>query len=294
MTPTVSIGMPVYNGARFLRRSLDALLGQSYRDFELVISDNASTDSTPQIISEYAARDSRVRYLRAAMNAGVEANFRRVLSESTGRYFMWAGCDDWWAPTFVERVVSALERHRGAVVAMSDVEREDENGATLDTVRFSGAMDPSRMTPGRLALLLAGGRPLHLFVYGLFRAEALRRAFTGFAPVVAADRLLMCRMALTGAFVPVGEVLHKRLVRRASIAERYGDEGIGQRWRSTAGRWRLALSAGPYHWLSPDVPFRRKLWIPAIVLRFAKASLGHSLVQSGLIRARGSASHLAC
>jgi glycosyltransferase involved in cell wall biosynthesis len=116
--------MPVYNGARFLRRSLDALLGQSYRDFELVISDNASTDSTPQIISEYAARDSRVRYLRAAVNAGVEANFRRVLSESSGRYFMWAGCDDWWAPTFVERVVSALERDRGAVVAMSDVERE--------------------------------------------------------------------------------------------------------------------------------------------------------------------------
>ena len=294
MTPTVSIGLPVYNGARYLRRSLDALLGQSFRDFELVISDNASTDATPQIIAEYAARDSRVRHVRASVNAGVEANFRRVLNESTAPYFMWASCDDWWAPTFVERVFAALEPDRHAVVAMSDVEREDEDGTTLDTVRFSGAMDPSRMTPARLALLIAGGRPFHLFVYGLFRADVLRRTFTGFAPVVAADRLLMCRMALTGRFVPVRAVLHKRLVRRVSIAERYGDEGIGQLWRNSAGRWRLAFAAGPYLWGSPDIAFRRKLLIPAIVLRFAKASLGHSLVQSGLIRPRGGPRPHAC
>ena len=294
MNPTVSIGLPVYNGARFLRRSLDALLGQSFGDFELVIADNASTDATPQIISEYAARDSRVRYMRSPVNAGVEANFRRVLTESSGRYFMWAGCDDWWAPTFVERVVGALERDRRAVVAMCDVDREDEGGVRLDTVRFSGAMDPSRRTPGRLAMLLAGGRPFHLFVYGLFRADVLRRAFTGFAPVIAADRLFMCRIALTGGFAAVGEVLHKRLVRRASIADRYADEGIGQLWRAGSARWRLALAAGPYLWKSPGVPLVRKLWIPAIVLRFAKASLGHSLVQSGLIRARGRTSHHAC
>jgi glycosyltransferase involved in cell wall biosynthesis len=294
VTPTVSIGLPVYNGERFLRRSLDALLGQSFRDFELVISDNASTDGTPQIISEYAAADSRVRHMRAAVNAGVEANFRRVLNESIAPYFMWAGCDDWWAPTFVERAFAALERDPNAVVAMSDVQREDENGKALDTVRFSGPMDPSRMTPARLALMLAGGRPFHLFVYGLFRADVLRRTFTGFAPVVAADRLLMCRMALTGGFVPVGDVLHKRLIRRASIAERYGDEGIGQLWHNTSARWRLAFSAGPYLWRSPGIPFRRKLLIPAIVLRFAKASLGHSLVQSGLIGPRGGPRAHAC
>ena len=294
MTPTVTIGLPVYNGSRFLRRSLDALLGQTFTDFELIIADNGSTDATPAISAEYAARDPRVRCVRAPVNAGVEANFQRALAEASGRYFMWAGCDDWWAPTFVERTVAALERDRGAVVAMSDVERVDEDGAPIDVVRFAGRMDPSHLTPGQLAMALAAGLPLHLFVYGLFRADILRRAFTGLAPVVAADRLLMCRIALIGRFAPVDGVLHKRLVRRVPIAERYADEGIGRLWQDSASRWRLALRAGPYLWRSPGVGFLRKLWVPVIVLRFGKASLGHSLVRAGLIRARGRASHHAC
>ena len=291
MRPAVTIGLPVYNGARFLRRAVDALLAQTFTDFELVIADNASTDETPAIASEYAASDTRVRYVRAPVNAGVEANFLRVLREASGRYFMWAGCDDWWAPNFVEQTVDALERSPRAVVAMSDVQRENEDGAVLDTVRFDGPLDPSMLTPGRLAMRLAAGRPYHLFVYGLFRADVLQSVFTGFAPVVAADRLFMCRVALVGGFAPVRGVLHKRLVRRASIAERYADEGIGQLWRGSAARWRLALRAGPYLWQSPGVPIHRRLWIPVLVLRFAKASLGHSLVQSGLIRARGRAHH---
>jgi glycosyltransferase involved in cell wall biosynthesis len=294
VTPIVSIGLPVYNGARFLRRSLDALLGQTLTDFELIVSDNASTDATPDIAAEYAARDSRVRYLRSATNAGAEANFLRVLRAASGKYFMWAGCDDWWAPSFVEHMVSALDADPDAIVAMSDVERIDEDGGTLDTVRFATAADLSRLTHGRLALALAAGRPFHLFIYGMFRADVLRQLFTGFAPVVAADRLFMCRVALCGPFTAVDGVLHRRLVRRMSIAERYPDEGIAQLWRAGAARWRLALAAGPYLWRSPGMPLRRKIWIPAVVMRFAKASLGHSLVRSGVIRARGRANPHAC
>jgi glycosyltransferase involved in cell wall biosynthesis len=291
VTPTVSIGVPVYNGARFLRRALDALLAQTFDDFELIVADNASTDATGAIAEEYAARDPRISYIRSPTNVGVEANFQRVLRAAGGRYFMWAGCDDWWAPTFVERTVDALESHPAAIVAMSDVQRVDEGGASLDIVCFSGPMDPALLTPRHLAMRLAAGLPFHLFIYGLFRADVLRRSFTGFAPVVAADRLFMCRAALTGSFVPVRGVLHKRLVRRASIAERYADEGIGRLWSGSTARWRLAFRAGPYLWRSPDVPFSRKICIPAVVLRFARASLGHSLVQTGLIRPRRRAPH---
>ena len=292
--PTVTIGLPVYNGERFLARALDSLVRQSFRDFELLVADNASTDATAEIAAEYAQRDPRVRHLRAAANVGMEGNFLRVLREASGPFFMWAACDDWWAPTFIERLEGALRANDAAILAMSDVERVNEDGRVRDVVRLEGAADPSRMTAGQLALALAAGRPYHLCLYGLYRTDVLRRSFTGFPPVVATDRLFMCRMALTGSFARVPEPLHRKTVRRAPLAERYADEGIGRLWQGSGGRWRLALAAGPYLWRSPGVPLRRKLWIPALVLRFAKASLGHTLVRSGMIRARGDASHRTC
>jgi glycosyltransferase involved in cell wall biosynthesis len=280
----VSIGVPVYNGERFLARALDALLAQEAVDFEVLIFDNASTDRTAEIAAAYAARDARVRVSRSPVNRGVEANFAAALSAATGPYFMWAACDDWWAPGFAHALVTALEARPDAVVAMSAVERVDESGQVVDLVRHRGATDPSRMTSWHLVMALAGGRPYHLFIYGLYRTDFLRRAFTGFAPVVAADRLFVCRAAMAGGFAYVDEILHRRTVRQAPIAERYADEPIGRLWRGAWPRWRLALAAGPYLWRSPVVPSWRRLWIPAVVLRFAKASLGHTLAQVGLSR----------
>src|SRR4051812_43091384 len=100
--PTLSIGIPVYNGARYLRMTLDSLLAQTYRDFEIIISDNASTDDTELICRAYAARDPRVRYHRAPVNLGAPANYRRAFDLSTGDYFKWQNADDIIAPTFVE------------------------------------------------------------------------------------------------------------------------------------------------------------------------------------------------
>ena len=285
--PAVTIGLPVYNGERFLARALDALLAQRGIPFEVVASDNASTDRTWDILSEYAARDPRVRLRRADVNQGVEANFARVLNEARGEYFMWAACDDWWAPDFAGRLAAALERTPEAVVAMSAVERIDEAGAVVDVVRYAGPADPSRLSAWRLTMQLAGGRPYHLYIYGLYRTGFLRRAFTGFAPVVAADRLFMCRVAMAGGFAYVDEVLHRRTVRLAPIAQRYADEGIGRLWQAAWPRWRLTLQAGPYLWHSPVVPPRRRAWVPAVVARFARGALGHGLTQAGLIRARG-------
>ena len=92
--PRVSIGMPVFNGDKFIREALDSLLAQTFTDFELIISDNASTDRTEAICREYAERDKRIRYVRQAENLGPAANFRFVLDEAVGEYFMWAAADD--------------------------------------------------------------------------------------------------------------------------------------------------------------------------------------------------------
>ena len=276
--PAVSIGVPVYNGAQFLGRALDSLLSQEHVSFEILVSDNASTDTTREIAEAYAARDARIRVSGSATNLGVEANFARVLENASGTYFMWAACDDWWAPEFLSRLVAALDNRPEAVVAMSAVERVDESGRLADVVRFGGPADPARLTPWQLTLQIAGGRPYHLFIYGLYRTSFIKRAFTGFAPVIAADRLFMCRVAMAAPFAYVDEVLHRRVVRNASIADRYSDEAIGRLWRGTAARWRLALAAGPYLWRSPVLPRGRRAWVPAVVMRFAKAALGYALL----------------
>jgi glycosyltransferase involved in cell wall biosynthesis len=109
--PLVSIGLPTYNGARTLRRAVESALAQDYPDLELVISDNASTDQTPSVCEEYAARDARVRYIRQERNLGAAENFRRALAASRGEFFMWLADDDWLDPDYVSRCVGYLREH---------------------------------------------------------------------------------------------------------------------------------------------------------------------------------------
>ena len=96
--PLVSIGMPVYNSERFIRRALDSLLTQQYENFELIISDNASTDNTSKIAQEYAVCEKRIILDANSHNSGVIKNFIKVLRLAKGKYFMWAAADDFWEP----------------------------------------------------------------------------------------------------------------------------------------------------------------------------------------------------
>src|SRR5688572_7662493 len=114
--PKVSIGLPVYNGENYLSQALDSLLGQTYSDFELIISDNGSTDRTQEICRAYAIKDRRVRYFRSATNRGAAWNFNNVFALSSGKYFKWAAHDDICAPEFLERCLEVLECDPGIVV----------------------------------------------------------------------------------------------------------------------------------------------------------------------------------
>ncbi len=106
--PAVSIGMPVYNGGKYIREALDSLLAQTFENFELIISDNCSTDGTSHICKEYTSRDSRVRYIRQDTNIGALANFQFVLEKSKAEYFMWAAYDDKWSSNWVEVLLQKL------------------------------------------------------------------------------------------------------------------------------------------------------------------------------------------
>ncbi len=125
--PTVSIGMPVYNAEKYLAETVESLLSQSFEDFELIISDNASTDRTEQICKEYAAKDRRIRYIRQPVNLGPQANFTYLLNQASGEFFMWAASDDLWDREFIKTLLDALKSDQQATSAFCTYMYIDEN-----------------------------------------------------------------------------------------------------------------------------------------------------------------------
>lgn len=119
--PRVSIGLPAYNGEASIRRTIDSVLNQTFTDFKLIISDNASTDSTSLICEEYAKKDKRILYIRQKKNIGVTANWRFVQNQANSQYFAWIGADDIMLPQFLEKNVRILDSEKNVVASMSKI-----------------------------------------------------------------------------------------------------------------------------------------------------------------------------
>lgn len=204
-TPRVSIGLPVYNGARYLAAALDGLLAQTFSDFELIVSDNASTDATPAICAQYAARDARIRYSRNAANIGGAPNFRRVFHLATGEYFMWAAHDDLHAPTFVERCVEVLDRDPTVAVCYTRVRVIDAGGAVIREEATPLPRIGSPLPHERFGDLVRWEYNCYE-VLGLIRASVLRQ--TPLIPsFIASDCALRAELGLRGGFHEVPEYL---------------------------------------------------------------------------------------
>ncbi len=131
----VSIGLPVFNGEKFLQKCLDSLLVQTYDNFELIISDNASTDTTSQICEEYSRKDDRIRYIRQKKNIGMMQNFNFVLQEAKCEYFMWIGSDDYILPNFLKKNTEILISNEQIVGSVSKIGRfgMDLNSNPIDS-----------------------------------------------------------------------------------------------------------------------------------------------------------------
>src|SRR5260370_32237017 len=212
-TPKVSIGLPVYNGEQFLESALNSLLSQTFGDFELIISDNASTGRTKEIAQSIAAKDSRVRYYRNLQNIGLVPNFNRTAAVAEGEYFMWAAHDDLWSQEYLERCVMALDKDEQIVVACTLVRDIDENGSLT-----SSDCEYRRGTISLLEMGLDSERPSDRFkdlirlehlcepVVGLIRASVLKS--TQLHPAYAdGDRVLLAELGLRGRFHVVPEAL---------------------------------------------------------------------------------------
>ncbi len=130
--PTVTVGIPVFNGARFIRQAIESVLAQSFTDFELLISDNASVDGTAAICGEYAAHDSRIKFVQQERNHGPFWNLKFVTEQATGRLLVWLAHDDALHRQFIEECVAYLDRNPRAVMVSSDFRIVDESGDQVD------------------------------------------------------------------------------------------------------------------------------------------------------------------
>jgi glycosyltransferase involved in cell wall biosynthesis len=204
-TPRISVGLPVYNGELYLEKAVQSILDQSYRDFELVISDNASTDSTEDICRRFAVRDSRVRYFRNERNIGAAPNHNRVFELSSGEFFKWAAHDDLYPKEMLERCLEVLEKAPTSVcLVYSQFVMIDESGCSLGI--YSDPVEKRDPRPHlRLARALKNlGR--YSATYGLIRSKALRcTRLEGSFPY--SDRVLMAELAMLGEFWEIPEPL---------------------------------------------------------------------------------------
>ena len=208
--PLVSIGIPAYNVERYLARALDSLLDQSIADFEIIISDNASTDGTGAICEAYARRDPRIRYLRQQRNIGAPRNWNAVVHESRGIFFKWASASDLCSPVMLEQCVTAMQADAGIVLCYGKTQFIDENDLPLDI--YEGELGFEEERPSDRMAKICNHMTVNNLQCGVFRLDALRRTqLDRLYP--SGDLALMAELTLYGRFKLLPTVL---LYRRQS------------------------------------------------------------------------------
>jgi glycosyltransferase involved in cell wall biosynthesis len=198
--PVVSIGMPVYNGEKYLREALDSLLEQSFRDFELIISDNASSDDTKDICLEYASRDSRIKYIRRDVHQSALLNFQFVLAEAVGTFFMWAAHDDTWEKNWLEVLVAGITETDIAVRGLTKIIDSCGNLLGIPAIKSFRKMAIFRV------FLDNEKNGKAFYVYGLFwREKLLSIPFGVLENVDAADVIYISVLAQHGDLRCIGD-----------------------------------------------------------------------------------------
>lgn len=133
----VSVGLPVYNGEAYLAKSLETILNQTYKNIEIIISDNCSTDKTEAICKSFSQSDSRIRYIRQEKNVGVYENFYFVLKEASSNFFLWAAADDYRSLNWIECALKELIKNQGSVFTFGEVQTIDCKGDFLSSLTYN-------------------------------------------------------------------------------------------------------------------------------------------------------------
>lgn len=243
--PRVSIGLPVYNGEKYLEKAIDSILAQTFNDFELIISDNASTDRTSEICQAYANKDTRIRYYRNENNLGAAFNFNRVFQLSYGEYFKWASHDDIIAPDYILKCVDVLDNDDSIILCNSRVEFINEYGEVIADYILKQNNVNSQKPQDRFGYLIY----LHHWcfdVFGLIKSDALRKTSL-IKTYPGSDRALLAELSLLGRFYQIPQYLFfnrnhaERSINAIPIQLRAGWFDTSKEGKIALPRWRVVF-----------------------------------------------------
>lgn len=243
MRPLVTVGIPVFNGERFLAETVESVLAQDLEDVVVLVADNGSTDATPELCRGYARRDPRVRFLPSDRNRGAAWNYNRLVDEASTPYFKWQAADDLIRPTFLSSCVEVLETRPDVVLAYSPAEYIDERGDHLSFVTNPrGYGEPA--AAGRRIRSVLGVTTQCFEVFGVMRASALSRT-SRIGAYPASDVVLLAELALLGRYAQVEDPLFLHRMHRDRSVFQHADQRDLVKWyspdapRLAAPRWRL-------------------------------------------------------
>lgn len=242
LSPLVTVGVPVYNGERYLAEAIESILAQGFVDLEVIISDNGSTDGTASICRHYAQLDRRIRYVRNEQNMGAAFNYNRLVDLARGRYFKWMAHDDRCAPDLIGACVALLEREPAVALCYTPTTFIDETGRLLRTIRDGFHFrDPRPSERFRRFLPLARGwmNP----VFGVYRIDVLRQT-QRIGNYPSSDMILIADIALRGEIHELPTSLFFRREHREMSVRANPSALERQRWFDPTYRGRAPL----VHW----------------------------------------------
>ena len=225
--PRLSIGLPVFNGENYLEAALDSLLAQTYSDFELIISDNASTDRTQEICQAYATKDPRIRYYRNEQNLGATKNFNRVFELSLGKYFKWAAHDDVCASEYLERCIEVLDCDPSIILCHCKTGIIDEHGNPY--LNYIVELDTASTKRYKRFRDMISIEHWCFQAFGVIRANELRKT-----PLIesysGSDRTLLAELCLMGRVYEIPEYLFYRREHPETSTRMYPGELERRKW----------------------------------------------------------------
>lgn len=239
----ISLGMPVFNGENYIEPAIRSIMDQTYQDFELIISDNASSDRTEEICREFMNQDQRIRYYRNHSNIGAARNFNCTVMKAKGEFFKWAAHDDVLSPIYLERCLNVLENDESLVLCYPKTILMDSNGDEIGKYKVELKNVNSERPNARFRDLVLI-RHWGIEIFGLMRKRVLERTNL-LSTFPGSDRVFMAELSLSGKFYELPEYLfysrdhHERSTREGTVHSRAGWWDTTKTGKTIFPHWRL-------------------------------------------------------